>query len=82
MIKIEDDGKNISVKGPYSADTLKSLASHDEIENLSLTNLKNLTVKIAEGLCHLKSVKELLEVFSFYRDKIILNQLNADYNTQ
>ena len=59
MVKIEESGKKISVKGPYSADTLKSLATYDEIENLSLTGLKNLTVKIAEGLCHLKSVKEL-----------------------
>lgn len=58
VVKIEE-GKNVSIEGPYSENDLKSLGRYSEIEKLSLTKLKNLTVKIAEGLCSLKSVKEL-----------------------
>ena len=59
MIKIKEEGKNISIEGPYSESDLRGLGRYGEIEKLSLTKLKNLTVKIAEGLCSLKSVKEL-----------------------
>lgn len=58
MLKIEE-GNNVSIEGPYSENDLKSLGVYGEINKLSLTKLKNFTVKIAEGLCSLKSVKEL-----------------------
>lgn len=59
MAKIEEEGRNVSIEGPYSASDLRSLNKYEEIDKLSLTKLKNLTVKISEGLCSLKSVKEL-----------------------
>ncbi len=59
MAKIEKDGKNVFVEGPFSQNDLQSLERYCDIEKLSLTNLKNLTVKIAEGLSSLTSVKEL-----------------------
>jgi len=59
MIKIEEKENNISIDGVYSEVDLRKLEKYPQINKLSLTGRKEVTIKVAKGLSGLKSVKEL-----------------------